>query len=299
MRKIVITGATGFLAVPLIKLLAEENAKIYAVVRPNSLNLERLDGIAGIELIELALSELNKLPNFIEGPIDVFYHFGWSGMRGKDRLSVETQRANYISSMLAVNAAVDLRANAFIGVGSQAEYGKISGVMREDMQVYPDTEYGKCKTKVCIGAEKILDRAKIRFVWGRVFSAYGRYDFPGSLIETAIMLFKKGEPLHLSAGSQKWNYTYVDDIAVAFYKFGICKSVKGIINVASGDGRRLFEYMTELRGILNSKSRIECDILGEQDNIHNIEPSVSKLRDFLGWLPQTTFREGIRKRLEL
>ena len=57
MKRIVITGATGFIGIHLIKQWLEKDAKIYAVIRPNSKNAGRIPKNDHIRIIELKMEE--------------------------------------------------------------------------------------------------------------------------------------------------------------------------------------------------------------------------------------------------
>ena len=60
--KILITGATSIIAVPLIKSLLAQKHEIYAMIRPGSVNAGRLEELKPLKIIELDLNNSDMLP---------------------------------------------------------------------------------------------------------------------------------------------------------------------------------------------------------------------------------------------
>lgn len=252
-----------------------------------------------MEVVELELACLKELEQKICDTIDEFYHFAWDGIRGHDRENQLLQKKNYGSTMLALQVAKYLGATVFVGVGSQAEYGTVMRNVREEDRGNPETAYGQYKLKSCIAGARYACNNHIRFIWGRVFSAYGRYDAPNSLLSNCIEKMLQNKSIELTMCRQKWNYIYVDDVAEALIRLAEEQYASGVYNIASLDTRPLREYVVELRDILSSKSNLEFGIVpyGDHGQV-GFEPCIEKLQDTLHWTPMTSFADGIRKMLK-
>lgn len=297
-KKVCITGATGFLAVPLIKLCVANGCKVYAVVRPHSVNINRLEGLGNVCITECEMKDYNLLADKISDNIDMFFHLSWEGIRGKYRDDELLQRKNYNNSIAVLKEAIKLNTKVFVGIGSQAEYGSIFGEMQESMDVKPNTEYGRFKSMLCDEGQKISEQNNIRFIWGRVFSAYGIHDTSGSLISSCIEKMRKNEAIELRQGELYWNYIYVDDVAEALWCLANKQGVKGIFNIASKDNRKLKDYIIELREIVGSESCLKCEVLDRCHDSQGIRPNIDKLVSTLEWLPNTSFKDGILRYME-
>ncbi|MFQ9799052.1 MAG: NAD-dependent epimerase/dehydratase family protein [Clostridia bacterium] len=108
--------------------------------------------------------------------------------------------------------------------------------------------------------ETLADMAKqydMKFIWTRIFSVYGKYDDPGTLIMSSIEKMKRNESIQVTACTQLWDYLYVEDAARAMVKFAEVDCENGIYNVASGNIRPLKEYVEEIRDVIGSESLIE------------------------------------------
>lgn len=299
MRKIVVTGATSFIAVSLLKKLLDNGDYIYAVVRPKSNNLYRLPQNKNLKIIELDLKDISELPNCIHDEINVFYHLAWEGIRGEQRDDINLQKSNFIASKEAISAAKKLKVSIFIGSGSQAEYGNIDGPISEEIEENPNSQYGKFKLAARLYLELYAKQENIRFIWVRIFSSYGEYDFENTLIMDCIRKMKAGKEIYLTECKQKWDFIYVGDIAKALIMLSENEYCSGVYNIASGQTRMLKEYVLEIKEILHSSSEIKFGAVAYGPNgMVNLEPVICKIKDELSWNPETTFENGIKNILE-
>lgn len=301
MDNIVITGATGFIGIHLIERLLRDDVTIYAIVRPDSPHINRLPQKENIRIIYLNIEQITLLNDYIHEDIDCFYHLCWNGTRKPLRDDIAAQQKNYHISLEAMYTALRLNTKAFIAAGSQAEYGNISGVISEETACHPDTEYGIFKKKTFETLSEIASTNKIKFIWGRIFSAYGEYDYDSSLIMYAIDCFMKNKTLKLSACSQQWDYIYVKDVADVLALFRKTECSNGSYNIAYGESQTLKNFIEIIkREFPDTESLILFgEIPSNNKGLLEIQPSVSKLKAALNWRPATKFADGIRKIIEL
>ncbi len=178
MKKVVVTGATSFIGVHIIKEYLKNNCEVIAVVRPNSKNLSRLSKNNLLTVVEMDMENIEQLiKKFNNKKIDVFYHLAWEGVRAPYRDDAILQNENYICAVKAMKTAKGLGCDIFIGSGSQAEYGKCIGKIDENYPAAPVTEYGKAKLKTYEKLKILAKENNIKFIWARVFSVYGIYDY--------------------------------------------------------------------------------------------------------------------------
>ena len=295
MKKIIITGATGFIGVHLIKNWLEQDVEIYAVIRPHSKNAARIPRNSKVHVIELSMKEINKLSNIIDSA-DCFYHLAWEGARAPFRDDVNMQKNNYECALQAYETAKKMGCSFFLGSGSQAEYGLTNGLVDENYPCNPTTEYGKQKLNA---SRELLKRANndgIKLIWTRIFSIYGPYDYPGTLIMTCIEKMKSNEPVELTQCTQLWDYLYVEDAARAMMLFAEKECESGVYIIASGEYRPLREYVEEIKRILGSSSILSFGAVpyGAQGPV-NLTPNPEKTKKVLNWEVKHPFSENIDK----
>lgn len=294
--KVVITGATSFIGVHVINECVKKDYEVYAVVRPNSINLSHLPENDKIHVIELEMGDYDKLAEHIDYA-DAFVHLAWEGAREPQRDNEEMQLKNYECAISAMNAANHLGCQVFLGSGSQAEYGKVDGEVTELSPCNPTTEYGKKKLLTCSKLNEIANSSGIRFVWTRIFSVYGKYDYAGTLIMSAGKKMKNDEPIELTACTQLWDYLYVEDAAKAIVTLVEKEKASGIYNIASGVKKPLRAFVEEMKDVFKSKSELKFGMIqyGAGGPV-NLRPSNAKLMS-LGWRPEVDFKEGITEML--
>jgi nucleoside-diphosphate-sugar epimerase len=300
MKNVIVTGATSFIGVHIIKEYLKNNCTVIAVVRPNSKNLYRLPKNNLLTVIEIGMENIKRLIEKIEiKKIDIFYHLAWAGARVPYRDDTILQNENYNCAINTMKVAKRLGCDTFIGAGSQAEYGKCIGKIDESYPAKPLTEYGKAKLKAYKTLRKVAEKNNIKFIWARIFSVYGIYDYKGTLVMSALVKMKRNESIQLTQCVQRWDFIYVEDLARAMYLLANTSCMDGIYNIASGESRQLKEFVIDMKDICKSNSELQFGAIPyNSESILSFEPIVDKLKQNLGWSCNVNFKEGIKKILE-
>lgn len=296
MKNILVTGATSFIGQYLImELLNDTNNIIYALVRPNSKHKNNLIKFKNVKIIEIDMGNIELLSQKIN-KIDICFHLAWDGTRGENRYDEKLQQLNYINAIALYDVLVKLECKVFIGIGSQAEYGFKDGIITEETETKPNTAYGKYKLLVCNKIMQSSLQDNIRFIWGRVFSIYGKGDNDNTLLMTSIKKMKNNEVINMTLGTQYWNYLYVGDLAKILVILVNNMEAHGIYNLASDDTRMLKFYIEEIKNILKSKSIINFGAVPyRQEGVVNIRPDISKLMMYVNGFKFSKFADAILK----
>jgi len=293
MKRAVITGATGFIGINMIKALIKKNYEVYAVVRRQSSNISRIPSNEKVHIVELNMGQYAELPQHIESA-DLFFHFAWDGVRSPKRDDKKIQKKNYEYSIEAFEAACQLGCYFFLGSGSQAEYGITKGIVDESYPCNPITEYGKQKLRTYLDLKRRAASVGIRFVWTRIFSLYGPFDSKHTLVMSAIKKMLRNEPVELTDCTQMWDYLYIEDAVDAMLLLEKTQCACGVYIVASGKYKRLREFVELMKETLKSQSDLRFSefpygLAGPID----LMPRPQKLME-LGWNPGISFEEGIK-----
>lgn len=297
--RVVITGASSFLGRALVREL-EKN------------------GSGRFEITALRHS-FEEAPKQLPEQADAWVHFAWAGVGSAGRSDRSIQDYNIEMSMAALKKAAELGCTRFLFAGSQAEYGraepaeeiltdgklpeKIVLRQREDAVCLPQSKYGKAK--LAFGQRAARWTAdwnaddvpqRLRFIHMRIFSVYGPGDHAGSLLQSCMEHFRKNETMEFGNCTQDWDYLYIDDAARAVSLLLQSETAEGIYNAASGDIRPLREYVGEVKKLLHSQSRLLFGVRGDNaEGAVSLRPSVRKIREAVGFYPNISFSEGIRR----
>lgn len=295
MKRIVITGATSMLGVALTEECIKNGVEVVAFVRKNSQKTARLPKSSLIHLIETELTDLKAA--CIDIPCDVFYHFAWDGTSKTMRDDPETHLRNVQYTLDAIEFARRSGCRAFVGAGSQAEYGICTDRIFADTRVEPVSSYGISKYAAGKLARKLCERYGMNCIWTRIFSVYGEHESEQTMVKYALRQFRAERPATFSAATQKWNYLYEKDAGKIFYLLGEKDVPSGVYCVASRDTRPLKEFILEMKDIYGVSA--ECEFASSANTpMVSLDPDITGLVSAIGWEPQTTFAEGIKKIIE-
>lgn len=287
MKRVIVTGASGFIGYHLVNELQKNNIFVYAIVRPNSKNKVRLDNFKNIEIIELAMQDIRQLTEFIQEKCDMFYHLACEG--GRDDFFAQNRNIGYTLDSLEVAKKVGCK--RFIATGSQAEYGLCNGLITEETLPTPNTAYGAAKLAANYLSKIRAEQIEMEWIWVRIFSIYGQYDNPNCLIPYLIRSLKNGEMPELTKGMQNWDYLNVSDAAQILMLLGDKGYSGEIYHLASGDVHPLKYFMEKIKEKIVSKKELAY---GSQSRmIVSLQPSIKKLQRHTGWNYKNNFSEKI------
>lgn len=297
MNNVVITGATSMIGVTLLKECIRKRTEVTAVIRPGSKNLYRVPKCDIVKIVECDNSNLNCLPEMIGGSFDCFYHLAWDGTSKEFRNDAVIHERNIANTLLAAEAASKLGCKAFVGAGTQAEYGRLSDVISPDTPANPEYAYGIAKLAAGKLSQQHCIKLGLRFVWARIFSVYGEYDNSNTMIMYLInTLLEKREP-KLTKCEQLWDYLYCGDAARAFYMLG--ERGNGFYCIGSGQMRPLIEYVTIIRDIIDRDLPLAIgDVPYSTQQVMRLCADISSLQKDTGFVAETDFETGIRNTLK-
>lgn len=297
MKKVIITGATSMIGSAIVDACLEKNVdKIYAIIRVGSTKRERIPKDSRITIIECNIDKYSKLPELINDKCDVFYHIAWSITGDKRNDDILGQAQNIQYTLNTINIAKQMGCKKIIGAGSQAEYGLLDvekideGAMTNPLQPYGIAKYAAGK----LGMEEARKR-KIDFLWVRIFSVYGRYDKPTTMISSTVSKILAGEKAYFTKGEQRWDYLYATDAGRAFAEIGEKAKGYNVYNLGSGSARPLYEYINIIKENVNRDANIGIGELPYSPNaVMNLCADISKLKRDTGWTPTVCFEDGIK-----
>lgn len=300
MKRVIVTGGTGFLGRNMIRHLCDQGYEVYAIIRPESKNRACLPRHGHVWPIMCTLCDLMDNPELTGKSYDAFYHFAWEGVNRAQIDDEMVQRRSGEDSLKAVESALALKCGCFIFSGSRSEYGTPHEGFREDADCHPLVAYGREKLAFGRRARALCRGTATQYIHARIFSVYGVDDHPWSLIHTAVTKMLKNEPMDLSPCTQRWNFMDVRDMADLLLTFQrqrdrIPPEDNHIFNVATDDIRPLREFVEEIYRITGSRSDLRFGAFHQAaESAVSILPDMGKVERAFGWKQKIAFSEGIR-----
>lgn len=298
MKRVLLTGAAGFVGAAVLHALSKKGRDIAVLLRATS-DTRRISHLMNeITVIRGDLSNLGDIHDQIaafkpEGVV----HLAWEGVKGAERNS-QAQLSNVVTSIALYRLTESLGCSRFVGIGSQAEYGPQTGRIDESAVPRPTTIYGAAKLATSVLLERAAATSGRSFAWLRLFSSYGPGDDPSWLIPYVIGRLLARKKPSLSAAEQVWDYIHIEDVAGAIIA-ALDSEACGVFNLGSGQAQPLREIVTIIRDLIDPSLELGFgEVPYRSDQVMHLEADISALENATGWSPSVSLRDGLRGVIE-
>lgn len=294
MKKILITGGTGFVGRAVVESLLSEDMDLeihLLVFKTDFSPYKALDMRKNIICHRCSLLDYDKTNGIIQQVRpDYLIHLAWY-VRDVDYLAGG-------ENLLWVGASLNLlKTFAFCGgkralmCGTCFEYDFREAPLKETDKINPLYVYARCKASLHDIAEKYAENNGFEFVWFRLFYLFGEGEFEKRVVPYIIKNIMSGNAVTCKNSEAVRDYMYVRDAGNAIVRT-MFSSVKGTVNIASGRGitmGQVFETIAEEMG------HRELVILERNPTVpQSIVADVSRLREEIGFGCCTEMGDGLR-----
>ncbi len=291
-----VTGASGHLGSHLVRQLVADGHSVAILLRKSSHRATLGDSLAQVQTIEGDLESAAYIEPLIAFAPESIFHLAWTGITAAERNSPQQITLNVRATLTLLEAAQRAGAKLFVSTGSQAEYGRVSGAIKEDAPLRPDTAYGVAKAALSQLVPAYCARADMRSLWLRVFSVYGPGDSPAHMLPTLIERLLGRERPSLTAGDQQWDYLYIDDVVAAITQAALTPSLSGVFNVASGSAVPLRSVVEQVRDLIDPSLPLGFgEVPYRPEQVMHLEGDITKIRQAVGWHPAISLAEGLHR----
>ncbi len=295
MKRVVITGATGFVGSWLVKEMLQNQVEVIALVR--DMHTNRFDNLTNRNLLRLIhTAEFMELEEE-SGTIDAFYHLAWSGVSTKQKNDGQLQLNNIQFSMEMLEYAARIHAQHFFGMGTVAEYAFSENTIEANgSRQTPNDMYGAAKTSAHYMLETYARILGMPFNWIVLPSTYGEGRRDDNIITYTITTLLRGERPQYGMLTQMWDFLYVAEVVRALRLIGE-KGISGkTYGIGSGVYRQLKDYIIKIRDIIDPALTLGIgEIPSLSDKAFSSCVNIYELTKDTGFEPQVTFEEGIRR----
>jgi len=287
-RRVLVTGATGFIGRQTLAPLCRAGADVHAITRGAA-----PPAVPGVTWHRADVKDRAAVGALLAAvrPADLL-HLAWY-----------VDPALYLTSLENVpwvGATLDLidtfgrhGGQRVVAAGTSAEYDPSRGACSErETPLVPATLYAACKRAVHEALAGWAAETGASAAWGRVFFLYGPGEAPGRLVPQLVRAGLAGRPFALRYPDQVRDYMHVADAGAALAAL-LGSDVRGPVNIASGDGVSLAHVAAEVGNCLGAPVVLGPRAPGT-DLVPSIVADVSRLRHEVGFAPHYTLTEGLR-----
>ena len=308
-KRILITGAGGFIGSHLTKKLVSMKADVRALVRYNSrgdhgmLEFMPAEMKEKVDIIMGDLRDAETILNTVKN-IDIVFHLGaliaipYSYLRPRE--VIET---NIMGTLNVLNAARASNVKKIIHTSTSEVYGTSRYVpIDENHPLQGQSPYSASK----IGADKIAESFyrsyDLPVATIRPFNTYGPGQSSRAVIPTIISQALKSDTVYLGSLHPTRDLTYVEDTVNAFIKVAESdRSIGEVVNIGSnfeipiGElAEKIFTLMGKPLKIISTDERSRP----EKSEVERLWADNSKAGQLIGWAPRVTLDDGLEKTIE-
>ena len=249
MMTAVVSGANGFIGSAVVRELLAHDYRLYALVRDG--HCDNIPADERVTCVSCELSELTTLKERLPGDsYDVFYHFAWAGSAGPARADTALQLQNAQWTVDALRSAKEIGCSRFVCAGSIMEYETIAAAYTQGNRPGPGYIYGGGKVIAHIMCMSVAAQIGIDLVWPEITNAYGVGEKSPRMVNTTIQKCIRGEAPQFTAGTQNYDFVYIDDVARAFRLIGEDGKAFHEYLIGSSTARPLKEFLLEMQAAI-------------------------------------------------
>lgn len=292
MKKVLLTGATGFIGSQVTKELLnrgyEVHALVYSTLAPKQENFIQHE----INLLDVqAVERFMSVHNF-ENLIHLAWYVG-------PKCQISSLNLDWLcSSIKLMETFYKNGGKTLLGAGSMSEYDFSYGWCKEDTTpLVSPSLYGQAKASLYLTIKKYTQFHGGNFKWGRLFNLYGPNERATRFVPYVINSMLKQEDVKVSQCTQIQNYLHVSDAANAIVSC-LESPINGAINICADQPVQLRTIVNKIAELTNFNGKILWGAIPASFEQPFISGSNSILTQKVGWQQQISLDKGLKDTID-
>src|SRR5215211_1643334 len=217
MKRVILTGATGFVGVNLAEKLVEDGHEVHILLRDGSKTWRIEHLLPHLHPHTLNLLDRGRLDIAIQRiHPDWIFHLATYGAYSWQDDSAQAITTNYLSTVNLIEACLKTGFEVLINTGSSSEYGVKDHPPAENESLEPNSYYAATKAAATIFCRYIAQRHNSPIFTLRLYSVYGAFEEPKRLIPQMILRGLAGEFPPLADPEIARDFIFTEDVLRAY-----------------------------------------------------------------------------------
>jgi nucleoside-diphosphate-sugar epimerase len=291
-KKILVTGASGFIGTPLCRRLIQQKAVVYGVCRKRRGDLDpdvfwSHGDISDLTFVQKLMKSLQ--PDFI-------YHLASHVIGHRELHAVQpTFKANLQAAVNLLIVASEIGCERIILIGSQEEPD-----YEETSIVVPSSPYAAAKWAASSYARMCNALFQTPVTIAKVFMVYG----PGQkdlrkLVPYTILSLLNGKSPGLSSGARKVDWIYVDDVVDGLLEIAKSNRLNGkTVDLGTGELVTVRELVEMISDFVQGEVQPKFGEVSERPMEQVRKARSEETKSLIGWQARTSLRDGLLSTIE-
>jgi len=299
MKRVLVTGASGFVGANLVRRLLKDGHEAHLLLRPSHQSW-RLEEIAGdVHLHEADLQDSDGVRRVVlTAQPDWVFHLAAYGAYPDQTSLPHMVATNLLGCATLVDACAETGVESFVYAGSSSEYGFKDHAAVEHEVLEPNSHYAITKAAAthycqCVALERNLNAVTVR-----LYSIYGPFEEPSRLIPTLILHGLRGMLPPLASPATGRDFVYVDDAVDAMLQVAAAPSIQrgAIYNICTGVQSTLADVVAVGRKLMKISAEPVWSTMPDRSwDTDRWVGSPHRIEKEIGWRAQTMLEEGLKK----
>ncbi|MCD4781602.1 MAG: NAD-dependent 4,6-dehydratase LegB [Candidatus Omnitrophica bacterium] len=309
-KKVLVTGADGFIGSHLVEDLVAQGFNVKAFVYYNSFNtwgwldsipkdiLEEIDVFAG------DVRDPNGVKEALKGCDMVFHLAALIGIPFSYHSPDSYVDTNVKGTLNILQSARDSGTKRILVTSTSEVYGTAQYVpIDEQHPRQAQSPYSATKIAADSLAESFYRSFDLPVTIVRPFNTFGPRQSARAIIPTVITQALTGKKeIKLGDLRPSRDLNYVQDVCQAFIQIAKCEETRGMdLNIARGEDITVGDLAQEVIRLTGSGAKIVCDqqrLRPERSEVMRLCGDNKKIKELTGWSPSTSLQEGLKQTIE-
>ena len=291
-RKVLITGAGGFLGSHLANRMTAKGAEVFCVSRVPRPTFDSLPADVAVARVDLR-DAAETLSLFQTTRPDIVFHFASAsgGSTGVDNVLPHLED-DITTTLTCLVAAQKVGVRRFIVPGSTDE-----PIATPGQELIPASPYSLAKM-TCVACGRMFHNLYgTPVVICRTFMTYGPGQKSRKIVPYLIRTMLAGSPPKISSGSRLVDWIYIDDTIDALMLAGTMDGVEGkTLEIGSGTLVSISDVAARIQALIPGASAAES---AEEPPFGSVRAAnLNSANRYLHWSPRVSLDEGLRRTVE-
>jgi dolichol-phosphate mannosyltransferase len=297
MKRVLVTGGTGFVGANLARRLVADGHEVYLFVRRQSDLWRVRDMAASVRLVEVSICDFEPVAEAVRRiRPEWIFHCAVYGAYSWQKDWRRMYDTNIAGTVNLVEACLSAGFEAFVNTGSSSEYGFKDHAPGEAERLDPNSYYAVTKASASQYCSFIGRDRNVHMVTLRLYSIYGPYEEPNRFVPTLTLNAMDGRLPPLVDPRTARDYVYVDDTVAAYL---LAASTAGqeagaVYNLGTGKQTSIAEAVEAARRIFGVKAEPAWGSMANRSWDTDVwVGNNTKITEALGWQPRISFDQGM------